>query len=171
MEALVEGMAEHQVAAHQKVAGVKVHVGTLGAYLRPVHGLAGLFVAVAQVPRFARPHDVSAIGHVGHVALYVVLDETGAGYAHVAVEEQQPLIAALLCQEVADAGAAHVLLAQQVAAVRPSGNAGIGLQRFLVGRSVLGHHHLEADVQVACLFAKFLNQRVAGVVVGRYQYG
>lgn len=173
-ETLVEGMLTHHVAADEEIGGVEMLVGRTLAHEVGVLRLLGLLIAIAQIAPegdgIAYDAD-SAIDDRGGVVLQITLDILRVEDCHVAVDEEQPGVAGLPDEEIADGGATYILAANEVLAKGEGGDGTIGLDGSGIGRTVVGHNDLEGNARCLQLGNQLLHQRQADVIVGGNEYG
>ena len=80
-------------------------------------------------------HVIVVVGQIAH-------DEIHTRYLHITIQEQQPLILALVCQIVACGSTSAILFLSNKRAVGYIINLLILLYRFPIGRSIIHHDNL-----------------------------
>ncbi len=117
--ALVEGTALEARTADEEVGGAELAEGVLVAALGRVRGLAVALIAVAQVaaPAVAAGYADAPVDDVVLVRDQIAAEVVVVRQVHVAVDEEQPGVAAVGGEVVAGGGAAAVLRFQQQPAV------------------------------------------------------
>ena len=156
-ETLVEGVGEHQVATDEEVGGVEVLIGLLSAHLRSVLVLRGFLVEVAQVLveglRIATD-DNTAVDDIGILLSDILTDVVGSHHRHVAVDEEQPVVAGFSGETVPDGGSPRVLGLNKIAAVRPLVDLTVLRHHFVIRGAVITYEDLIADACLLSLLAE-----------------
>ena len=168
-EPLVEGVGEHQVAPDEEVGGVEVLIGAFPAHLRGVLALGGFLVEVAQVPlegfRIATD-GYAPVDDIGILLGGILTDVVGSHHRHVAVDEEQPVVAGFPGETVPDGGPPRVLGLNEIAAVDPLVDLTVLRHHFLIRGAVVAHEDLIVDAGLLSLLAEVIHQIDAQVIIG-----
>lgn len=148
LEALVEWMAQHDVALDHEVGRMKMGVGRLGAPSAVLLGKARHFVGLTEVASWVAVFFVDGIAPAYDV--FVLIGEVGFQKGrrdgrHVAVDKQKVGVLGLLRQEIPDGRPPHVGVAHDVACVGQCRHRLVGTDCPRVGRPVVGHQYLENE--------------------------